>query len=48
MDKGTEEPKDITADKDKFDAILRRIIATKPLPLKDIVGTSLRPRKTKD
>ena len=29
-------------DKDKFDAILRKIITTKPLPLKDAVGTSPR------
>ena len=36
----------MAADKDKFDAVLRKIIALKPLPLKDAVGTSPR-RKAK-
>jgi hypothetical protein len=35
----------ITVDKDKFDAVLRRIINTKPLPLKDIIGTSPRRKR---
>lgn len=34
--------KEIIVDKDKFDAVLRKIIATKPIPLKDIIGTSPR------
>jgi hypothetical protein len=43
MDKDSPEPKEIMVDKDKFDALLRKIINTKPLPLKDVIGTS--PRK---
>jgi hypothetical protein len=31
--------KKIEADKDKFDAILRRMADTKPLPVKDLTGT---------
>ena len=29
-------------DKDKFDAILQRMMQSKPMPLKDVVGTSPR------
>jgi hypothetical protein len=41
--------KEIIVDKDKFDAVLRRITQSKPLPLKDVVGTSPPrvPRKSK-
>jgi hypothetical protein len=35
-----EKPKDVQVDKDKFDSVLRKMIATKPLPLKEIVATS--------
>jgi len=42
------EPKEIIADKDRFDAILRRMATTKPLPVKDLTGTFPRlPRKPK-
>jgi hypothetical protein len=34
-------------DKDKFDSVLRKIIATKPLPLKDVIGTSPRGKASK-
>jgi hypothetical protein len=36
---------EITIDKDKFDALLRKIINTKPLPLKDVIGTSPRRKR---
>jgi hypothetical protein len=36
---------EITVDKDRFDAILKKIIATKPLPLKDVIGTSPRRKR---
>jgi hypothetical protein len=36
---------EITADKDRFDAILRRMAISKPLPVKDLTGTF--PRKPK-
>jgi hypothetical protein len=42
-----DKPEDIQVDKGKFDSLLRKMIATKPLPLKDIVGTFQRPRKPK-
>jgi hypothetical protein len=45
MDKHTPEPQEIMADKDKFDAVLRKIINTKPLPLKDVIGTSSRGKR---
>jgi hypothetical protein len=48
VDKKTEESTDIIADKDKFDALLRRMIATKPLPLKDVIGTSPYKKKPKN
>lgn len=41
------DPKEIMVDKDKFDAVLRRIIASKPLPLKDVIGTSPRRKPSK-
>jgi len=37
--------KNIETDKDKFDAVLRKIINTKPLPLKDVIGTSPRGKR---
>jgi hypothetical protein len=37
---------EITADKDRFDAVLKKIISTKPLPLKDLIGTSPRSKRT--
>jgi hypothetical protein len=33
--------------KDRFDSVLRKIIASKPLPLKDAVGTSPRRKAAK-
>lgn len=43
------EPQEILVDKDRFDAILRRMATTKPLPVKDLTGTFPRlPRKPKD
>jgi len=49
MDKDSSNPQEIMVDKDKFDAVLRRIISTKPLQLKEAIGTSnlKRGRKTK-
>lgn len=35
-------PENVIVDKDRFDSILKKIIATKPLPLKDVIGTSPR------
>jgi hypothetical protein len=46
MDRTSPKPKAIMADKDKFDAVLRKMIASKPLPLKDVIGTS--PRSKRD
>lgn len=40
--KETMKAKEILVDQDRFDAVLRKIIATKPMPLKDVVGTSQR------
>lgn len=37
--------KDITFDKDKFDAVLKRMIEAKPLPYKELVS---RPKLKKD
>jgi hypothetical protein len=34
-------------DKDRFDAVLRKIISAKPLPLKDVIGTSPRGKASK-
>lgn len=45
MDTTFTEPQEIMADKDRFDAILRKIISTKPLPLKDVIGTSPRRKR---
>lgn len=45
MDKSATDYKEIIADKDRFDAVLRKIISTKPLPLKDVVGTSPRRKR---
>jgi hypothetical protein len=42
MDITPSNPQEIMVDKDKFDAVLRKIISTKPLPLKDVIGTSPR------
>jgi len=42
------ETKDIVVDKERFDAVLRKMIATKPLPLKDVVGTSPRRKRERD
>jgi hypothetical protein len=38
-------PEENLVDKDRFDAVLRKMIATKPLPLKDVIGTSPRRKK---
>ncbi|MGO8933240.1 MAG: hypothetical protein ACLPLZ_07835 [Terracidiphilus sp.] len=38
---------EIAVDKDRFDSVLRKIIATKPLPLKDVIGTSPRGKASK-
>ena len=45
LDTTASDPQDISVDKDKFDAVLRKIINTKPLPLKDVVGTSPRGKR---
>ncbi len=45
MDKNSTESKKIMVDKDRFDAVLRKIINTKPLPLKDVIGTSPRRKR---
>jgi hypothetical protein len=45
MDKNSPESQDIMVDKDRFDAVLRKIISTKPLPLKDVIGTSPRRKR---
>lgn len=37
--------KDVVFNREKFDAVLRRMIASKPMPLKDVVGTSPRSPK---
>jgi hypothetical protein len=42
MDTPATDPKEILVDKDRFDTVLRKIISTKPLPLKDVIGTSPR------
>jgi hypothetical protein len=40
MEEPRAEIQDVEVDKDRFDAVLRKMIATKPLPLKEIVATS--------
>jgi len=40
MDENSSQPQEIMVDKDKFDAVLRKIISTKPLQLKEVIGTS--------
>jgi len=40
VDSNSPDPQEILADKDRFDAVLRKMIATKPLPLKEVVATS--------
>ena len=45
MDKNSPESQEIMVDKDRFDAVLRKIISTKPLPLKDVIGTSPRRKR---
>jgi hypothetical protein len=40
------EAKKATVDKVRFDAVLRRMIDSKPMPLKDVIGTST-PRRPK-
>lgn len=47
MDKTTPEPQEIIVDKDRFDAVLRKIISTKPMPMKDVIGASPRRKATK-
>ena len=47
MDTNPPEPQEIMVDKDRFDAVLRKIISTKPLPLKDVIGTSPRRKASK-
>jgi hypothetical protein len=39
--------KKIEVDKDRFDAVLRKVIAAKPLPLKNVIGTSPRGKASK-
>ncbi len=41
------EAKKTVVDKDRFDSILKKIITTKPLPLKDVIGTSPRCKASK-
>jgi hypothetical protein len=42
------ETKKLMVDKERFDSILRRMAASKPLPVKDLTGTFPRlPRKPK-
>jgi len=45
MDTNPPESQEIMVDKDRFDAVLRKIISTKPLPLKDVIGTSPRRKR---
>jgi hypothetical protein len=45
MDHTTPKHQEIMVDKDKFDSLLRKIISTKPLPLKDVIGTSPRRKR---
>jgi hypothetical protein len=45
MDNISSKPQETMVDKDRFDAILRKIINTKPLPLKDVIGTSPRRKR---
>jgi hypothetical protein len=40
MDKDSPAPQEIMVDKDRFDAVLRKMINTKPMPMKDVIGTS--------
>jgi hypothetical protein len=49
MDTPIPKPQKIMVDKDRFDAILRKIANTKPLPLKDLTGTfpNVLPRRRK-
>jgi hypothetical protein len=49
MDKDSPAPQEIMVDKDRFDAVLRKIISAKPLQLKEAIGTSKlrRGRKSK-
>ena len=48
METDPSEPKEMMVDKDRFDAVLRRMAASKPLPVKDLTGTFPRlPRKPK-
>jgi hypothetical protein len=46
MDTAPSKPQEIMTDKDRFDAVLKKMIGMKPLPLKDAIGTSPR-RKAK-
>jgi hypothetical protein len=39
MENRAKEPQKIMVDKDRFDAVLRKMINSKPLPLKDLAGT---------
>jgi hypothetical protein len=45
MDTNPSESEEMMVDKDRFDAVLRKIISTKPLPLKDVIGTSPRRKR---
>lgn len=42
MDDNAKDSKELLVDKEKFDAVLRKIIRTKPMPLKDVIGTTPR------
>jgi predicted component of type VI protein secretion system len=39
--------KKIQIDKDRFDAVLRKMAQSKPLPVKDVVGTSPRSKASR-
>ena len=47
-DKPLKNPEEIMVDKDKFDAVLRKIANSKPLPLKQVVVTANLRRTRKD
>ena len=45
MDTAASECREMLVDKDKFDSVLKRMINSKPLPLKDVIGTSPRGKR---
>jgi hypothetical protein len=46
MDTTPSNSQEIMVDKDRFDAVLRKIMSTKPMPMKDVIGTSPRRKRT--